>query len=177
MDPVFDLTLRTGLALLFLSAAFHKLRAPAHFRASLAEYRLLPARALPAGAAALPIVELATSVALLAPPLRIVAPIAALLLLALYSAAIAWNLGRGRREIDCGCSGPGRRQSLGPGLLVRNAALAGAALLCLVSPSPRPLIWVDAASVLGGTLVLAAVYDAANRMLASAPALARLRVS
>jgi uncharacterized membrane protein YphA (DoxX/SURF4 family) len=177
MDPVFDLTLRAALALLFLSAAWHKLRAPEHFHASLADYHLLPPRALPAAARALPLAELATSVALVAPPLRAVAPIAALLLLALYSVAIAWNLGRGRREIDCGCSGPGLRQPLGPGLLARNAVLASAALLCMSSVGARPLVWVDFASVFGATLVLAAVYECANRLLASAPVLARLRAS
>lgn len=177
MDPVFDLTLRAGLALLFLSAALHKLRAPAHFHASLAEYRMLPAPTLPAFVLGLPLAEIATSVALVASPLGSVAPIAALLLLGLYSVAIAWNLGRGRREIDCGCSGPGLRQTLGAGLLARNAVLAVAALLCLWPVSPRPLIWVDAASVFGGTLVFAAVYESVNRLLASAPALARLRAS
>src|SRR5205809_721868 len=43
MDPVIDATLRTALALLFLVAAGHKLRDLGRFRATLAEYRLVPA--------------------------------------------------------------------------------------------------------------------------------------
>jgi hypothetical protein len=42
MDPVFDSTLRAALALLFLVAAAHKLRDLGRFRATLADYRVLP---------------------------------------------------------------------------------------------------------------------------------------
>ena len=40
MDPAIDLTLRAALALLFLVAATHKLRDPAAFRATFADYRI-----------------------------------------------------------------------------------------------------------------------------------------
>jgi len=43
MDPAADVTLRTAFALLFAVAASHKVRDPARFRATLADYRLLPA--------------------------------------------------------------------------------------------------------------------------------------
>jgi hypothetical protein len=69
------------------------------------------------------------------------------------------------------------RQPLTPWLLVRNALLAGAAAACLAPVRPRTLIWVDAVSVLGAVAALAALYAASNRMLATRPALLRLRDS
>ena len=51
MDPVIDATLRTALALLFFVAAGHKLRDLGRFRATLTEYRLLPAGLVPLAAA------------------------------------------------------------------------------------------------------------------------------
>jgi hypothetical protein len=177
MDPMLGGTLCGALALLFLVAALHKLRDPAAFRAQLDDYRLVAKRAIPGVAAALVAGELATGLAFLAPPLRAVAAGAALALLCAYNAAIALNLLRGRRDIDCGCSGPGLRQPLSPWLLVRNALLAGIAVACLAPRGTRTLIWVDGVSMLGGVAVLAFLYAAANRLLASAPALASLRES
>jgi hypothetical protein len=177
MDPVVDRTLGTALTLLFLVAAAHKLRAPAAFRTQLADYRLVPGRATTAAAAAVVAGELTTGFAFLAAPLRLAAAGAALVLLCAYSFAIALNLVRGRRDIDCGCSGPAFRQPLTPWLLARNAVLAGIAAARFVPVRDRTLIWVDSVSVLGGVAVLAALYSASNRMLANAPALARLRGS
>jgi uncharacterized membrane protein len=177
MDPVIERMLRSALALLFLVAAVHKLRAPTAFRDQLADYRLVPGRATLAAAAAVVAGELTTGLALLAPSLRLAAPGAALVLLFAYSFAIALNLVRGRRDIDCGCSGPALRQPLTPWLLVRNALLVGIAVACLAPVRGRTLIWVDAVTVLGGVGVLAALYAASNRMLANAPALLRLRDS
>jgi methylamine utilization protein MauE len=177
MDPVVERTLRSALALLFLVAAAHKLRAPTAFREQLADYRLVPRRATQATAAAVVAGELTTGLAFLAPPLRLAALGAAFVLLFAYSFAIALNLARGRRDIDCGCSGPALRQPLTPWLLVRNAVLVGITLLCLAPVRGRTLVWVDMVTVLGGVGVLAALYAASNRMLANAPALLRLRDS
>lgn len=175
MDPVAGLLLRTFLAGLFGTAAWHKLRGPAEFRAALAAYGLIPAWAVPASARLLPCLELATALALVTPGFDAVAPIAGLSLLALYSGAIAVNLARGRREIDCGCGGPSLRQPLRPSLLARNALLVGVAILCLFPVRARPLAWVDGVSFAFGLLVLVALYASGNRLLANAPALARLR--
>ena len=177
MDPVLETTLRSALALLFLVAAAHKLRAPTVFRSQLAAYQLVPERATGALAAADVAGELATGLGLLDSPLRLMAAVAALVWLSAYSFAIALNLVRGRRDIDCGCSGPAFRQPLTPWLLVRNALLIGVATACLVPVRGRALLWVDSVTVLGGVAVLAALYAASNRMLANAPALARLRGS
>ena len=175
MDPVIDTALRAGLSVLFLAAAVHKLRDLARFRATLAEYHLLSRRLVPLGALVLVVTELGLAVTLVAPPLRRAALLAAAGLLSIYGGAMAVNLARGRRHIDCGCAGPATRRPIGGVLVTRNAVLAAAALGGLVPVSPRPLSWVDGITVLGATATLAALYAAVDRLLALTPARALLR--
>jgi Methylamine utilisation protein MauE len=175
MDPVIDATLRAGLSLLFVVAAGHKLRDLARFRATLADYRLLPDAIVPPGAAAVAGGELAVALALAIPRLRAAGLLAAAAVLLVYGAAIAVNLVRGRRHIDCGCAGPAVRRPISGWLVARNALLAAVALAGLAPVRARALVWPDALSILGATAVLAALYAAVDRMLAAAPALASLR--
>ena len=175
MDPVADITLRAALALLFVAAAGHKLRDPGRFRATLADYRLLPTALVRAGAVLLTGAELVVAVVLAVPTLRAPGALAAALLLAVYGAAIAVNLARGRRHIECGCAGPAGRRPLDGWLVVRNGVLVGVALAGLAPLRARSLTWVDVLTVTGATAVLAACYGSADRLLASAPALARRR--
>jgi len=175
MDPVVDLTLRTALALLFFVAAGHKLRDPRRFRATVAEYRLVPDRFAPPAAALLVAVEAAAGGALLVPGARAAGLLAAAALLVVYGAAIAINLARGRWDIDCGCTGPAVRRPISGWLVARNAVLAAAALAGLAPVHPRALLWVDAVTVAGATAALAACYASLDRVIAYAPRLARLR--
>jgi hypothetical protein len=164
MDPVVDLVLRVSLALLFATAAWHKLRAPRSFAATLGEYRLLPVSLAPVAAALVVAAELATVAALVAAS-RIGLAFAAGLLL-VYAAAVAVNLLRGRRHIDCGCAGPSARQRIGGWLVARNLVLAATALAGLAPVAPRALVWVDAFTVVAATIALAACRAAADRLLA-----------
>ena len=175
MDPVIDVTLRTALALLFFVAAGHKLQDLGRFGATLAEYRLLPARLVPLAAALVVAVEVAAAGALLVPGARAAGLLSAATLLVVYGAAVAINLARGRRHIDCGCAGPAGRRPISGALVARNAALATLALAGLVPVRPRALLWVDALTVAGATAALAAFYAALDRMIVFAPGLARLR--
>jgi Methylamine utilisation protein MauE len=175
MDPVIDAALRTGLSVLFLAAAVHKLRDLGRFRATLAEYRLLSPRLVAPGAIALVVTEFALAVALVAPCVRTAGSVAAAVLLSIYGGAMAVNLARGRRHIDCGCAGPAARRPISALLVARNAVLAAAALGGLVPLSTRPLSWVDGVTVLGATGTLAALYSAFDRLLMLAPARAMLR--
>ena len=178
LDPAIEFVLRGGLALLLLSTALHKARDFAAFRSAVTGYALAPERFAAPIAALLAFAEAAFGIALLAPAslaLRAPALVATALLLALYAAAIAVNLARGRRDIDCGCAGPAARQPLSEWLLARNAILAAAALVCLGGVAVRPLIWVDALTVSGGVAMAVATWLATHRLLANAPVLARLR--
>jgi methylamine utilization protein MauE len=162
MDPVIDLALRGGLALLFVVAALHKTRDLGTFHATLANYRLLPPRGTWPAAVIVVGGEVMAAMSLLFAPATGV--LVATTLLAGYTGAIAVNLARGRRDIDCGCAGPAHRQPLRPWLLVRNAVLIAAALACVAPGRARPLVWIDVLTVAGTIGVLAMLYAAVERL-------------
>jgi len=175
IDPVVVLALRAAGAALFASAALHKLRGFAEFRVALADYQLVPWWTSGIAARALVAAECATAVLLLSPLARPTGFAAAAGLLALYGAAIAVNLLRGRRDIDCGCFGPAQRAPLGVGLVVRNALLAAVALTGLLPTVDRPLGGVDAITAAALVLALALLHAAASQLIANAPRLRSLR--
>jgi hypothetical protein len=166
LDPTLLGVLRGSLALLFALAALHKLRDLRGFTALLADYRLLPTAAAAPVAPALALAELAIGVALCTPTWGPLAARAAALLLALYAGAIAANLARGRRAIDCGCGLAPR--PLDAGLVVRNALLVGAALVAALPASPRALVWVDALSIGFGIATAACLFAAADAVARAA---------
>lgn len=176
MDPILATLVQTALATLVAVPALHKLRDPAVFRAALAAYRLVPAPLLPVVAVGLVGAECASAVALLLPPTARFGLAATVGLLTLYAGAITINLARGRRDIDCGCSGRAARQPIHWGLVVRNLLLAAIAGLALaLPPAPRSLEWIDAVTLAGGVLTLAGLYHAADRLLAEGPRLRSLQ--
>jgi len=168
-DPALQFALRLALASLFAVAAFHKARDLRGFAATLANYRTLPKRLVPAVAPLLVAIEAGLAVALCATPGSRLAPIAAVVLLGAYSGAIALNLVRGRRDIDCGCLGPRHRQPLSEWLLVRNAVTIAAAATLLVAAGTRPLHWLDAVSSVTSLAALALLWSAANQLMETWP--------
>lgn len=174
LDPILIHACALALAAILATAATHKLRAPRWFAAQLEAYALLPTALLAPVARALPLVEGAVAVALLLPASRSVAALAAAALLAVYAGAIAVNLWRGRRDIDCGCAGPGESQPLRPVLLSRNAALLGLALLAALPPLPRDLGAFDGFVAIAAAAVLLLLYAAADGLLTNAPRLLKL---
>lgn len=176
IDPAFTGMACATLALVFLASAWGKARHPRWFAGALREYRLLPEVALWPVALAVPALEAAAALGLLAAPLRPLAAALALVLLGVFSAALGLNLARGRRDIDCGCWGPAARPgALSGWLLARNAALAVLAAVLLMPPAGRDLVWVDFLTVGLGTVALLFVFGAIDRLIAQAPALADLR--
>jgi hypothetical protein len=166
IDPAVHALLRGGLALVWAAAAAHKLRDLHAFRVALGDYQLVPWALTGAAAPALVAAELAAAVLLLSPAARPWGFAASAALLALYSAAIAVNLLRGRRDIDCGCFGPALHAGLGGGLLARNAALLAAAAAGLAPVSPRALGALDAATIAAALAFLGFAHAAATRLLA-----------
>lgn len=164
-----------SLALLWFVAALQKLNGFAVFVTVLTDYRLVPQGATRACAGAVIGLELGLGVCLLIPVLRSLALAGSAALLALYAAAIAVNLLRGRRFIDCGCMGPVGQQSLSGFLVVRNLLLAVLALAAMLPAQGRPLVWLDAIAVTAAVCAAALLYAAINRLIANGPDLARLR--
>ncbi|MBM5812335.1 MAG: methylamine utilization protein MauE [Gammaproteobacteria bacterium] len=174
MDPVLHLLLRGALALLFALAALAKWRQPRDFHGILLAYRLLPPWAVPGVARLLPWVEAVLATGLLA-GWTAAWPAAALLLLG-YAAAMAINLGRGRREIDCGCGGAA--QPLSWWLVGRNGLLAAAVVAGGFAPVlPRALALIDAVVTIAALTGLALLYAAAHQLLANLPRHRALRDS
>lgn len=175
MDPVVTSTVRLALGLLFAGAAWHKLRAPAEFTAAVRAYRLAPQRAVPLLAAALVASEVAATGLLLAPKGSRLGALVAAALLGLYGLAIAVNLARGRRDLDCGCGGPGARLPVSGTLVARNLVFSTGALVLLAPASGRPMTWVDVTTVLAATATLAALSAGIARLEANRPGVARIR--
>lgn len=177
IDPAPAVLIVAAAALLFGSAAWHKLRAPAEFAAALEAYRLLPGRLLAPMAVLLPLAELATAAGILWPVTRASAAIVGALLLLAYAAGIFINLRRGRRDIDCGCAGFGQRRAIAPWMVWRNLALALTLLLVLLPVGTRALDWTDALTVAAALAAGSLLYLAADLLLGQlAPRAAAWRV-
>ena len=168
VDPVISFTLRGVLALVFAEAVFHKVTDFAAFRETLANYELLLPQLVAPTAGFVIAIELGLIPALLIPGIGGWAALVAAAVLALYALAITANLIRGRRYIDCGCTGPSLRQPLSGGLVVRNLLLAGGGLVAAQGTTVRDLGLVDAATVVFAVLGGYLIYAAANALLATA---------
>ena len=127
------------VGLVFVVAACSKLRHRRLLSGVIANYRLLPDVLVAPVAAVLPFAELAIGLALIAGE-AIVAPALAIVLLLGFAAAMAINIKRGRRSIDCGCGQSHLRQTLNWGLVGRNLVLAAILSVRLAAGSaPTPV--------------------------------------
>jgi uncharacterized membrane protein len=118
----------TLLAVMFFVAGVSKLRALDTFEGVVHNFRLLPDALVRPVACVLPVIELAVAAALILPASRFYGACAAAALLALFTVAVAINLVRGRREIDCGSFSSDLKQKLSWWIVARNLALAGLAM-------------------------------------------------
>lgn len=167
IDPLYGLTARIFLGLFFLVAALHKVRGRQAFEAALRGYAFLPAALLRPAALLLLASEVLVGTLLMLPGSPVVAGLAATALLALYFSAIAANLVRRRRHIDCGCSFDGKTSMISGWHLVRIGTLAALALLPLAGVSSRILNGFDMLNLGGAVVVLAVLYAATDALLAN----------
>jgi hypothetical protein len=175
IDPAVGALLAGAFALLFASAAFHKLLDLGRFVAAFRAYEVVP-QALSGVALLVPLIELAIGAALLAARSRPAAAVAGATLLLAYAVAIGINLGRGRRDLDCGCGGPRERRPIGAWMVWRNVALAALLAALLLPWAPRPLGAADALTIGAGTAVAALLYMCVEVLLGhAAPPLRRAR--
>lgn len=174
VDPVLHVAAALVLFAVFGGAALHKWKGLAAFEATLAEYRVLPGPAVALAARIIPMLEAAAAAALLVPVLSRPAALFAGALLAAYTLAIAANLARGRRNIDCGCGWPGQQQTLSAWLLLRNGLLIVLAFLCTLPVAARTVSWVDFAIALPAAAAGILFYLAANQLLTNRDRLAAL---
>jgi hypothetical protein len=164
IDPAIGTLLAAAFALLFGSAALHKLLGPGRFAEVLRAYRVVPP-ALTRLALLIPLLELAVAAGLLAGAARSAAAAAGAALLVTYAAALGVNLARGRRDHTCGCGGPNDRRPIAPWMVWRNLILA--ALLAPVGLrwGARPLDAADAITIGAGTAAAAFLYMSFDTLL------------
>jgi Methylamine utilisation protein MauE len=175
IDPAVGALLAGAFALLFASAALHKLSDLPHFAQVLNAYRLVPETLAPL-ARLVPVLELSVAAGLLLRGARAGACVSGALLLLLYAAAIGINLARGRRDLACGCGGPNDRRPIARWMIVRNLVLALVLMGLLLPWSSRPLGAADALTIGVGTAVAALLYMSLDSLLGRiAPRAAELR--
>jgi hypothetical protein len=175
LDPTITAIASAACATIFVGSAAMKFSAPMEFRSAVENYRIVPEWGAGAVVWFVPMLELAGAAGMVASATRGAAAALLLSLIAVFSAAIALNLARGRREIDCGCFGSMLRQRLSPWLIARNATLA---LLVAVAAEPRDarrLLPLDYMTIIATAAALVLLYAAANYLLANAPMIAALR--
>jgi Methylamine utilisation protein MauE len=156
LDPVASSLIAIGGAALFAWAAVHKLRTREVFAATLAEYQLVPQSLVGFSALGLGMMELASAAALLWPATRAMGGAAGAALLVIYAIAIAINLARGRRDLDCGCGLQPR--AIGAWMVVRNLVIAALLCLLLLPASGRALGIPDFATIAAALIVGALLY-------------------
>lgn len=135
IEPVFTSFSVILLAVLFFSAGVAKIKAVDTLEGVIGNFRLLPKGLVRPIALVLPPVEIAITAALLLPATRAFGAVGAAGLLLVFTIAIAINLVRGRREIDCGCFSSELKQNLSAGLVARNVLLATCAFWLVASAS------------------------------------------
>ena len=139
----FLLGIRVVLAAVFAVAGAAKLLDREGTSRSLSEFGV-PDRALPAAALLLPLLELATAVALIPSGSARWGALAALALLLGFIGGIANALARGEAP-DCHCFGQVHSAPAGRGALARNAVLAAlAGIVVWNGPGPSIPEWVSA---------------------------------
>lgn len=170
MDPVLVYAGVACLAVLMSLGALDKLRHFSLFEAAVGGYRLLPEALLRSFSLTFVAGEVLAAPLLLWPATRQAGAVLALFVLLVATAGIVLNLLRGRRDVDCGCSGLGESSAgLSWWLVGRNALLAGLALVSggWAVQSARELAWVDGLTFFGTTLALLGLYHAANQLIES----------
>jgi hypothetical protein len=164
MPPLFSLIIHLSLGILFATAALSKLRNRRDFYAAMLAYQLLPSRWAMNLAVILPWAEGVIAVGLI---LGVNAALpAAGGLLSIYALAMGVNLGRGRRDLDCGCGGA--PQPLNVWLVIRNLVLAAVAFAASFWPADTHT-WkpIDALIVVSTVSVLTLIYVSGHRLLAN----------
>lgn len=141
---------RIGVACLFAVAAVAKLRRHDDWAAAVAGYRLLPDVFVLPVARMLPPFEIAVAAGLVAGlPLAFAGAAG---LLALFAVAMAINLLRGRRDVDCGCDPSARPKPIGWALVARNLCLGS---LMVTGLAPLPALDMPFLIAAGGAGMLA----------------------
>lgn len=137
--PNVALLARVATGVILLVAGLGKVGDRRRFADLVQNYGLLPMPLARAVGQILPVVEVMVAAGLLAGLLLPWSALVAIGLFLAFGGAVAVNLLRGHRDIDCGCFGPGHGQHLTWILVARNGFLAG--LAAMASGGPHDVTW------------------------------------
>ncbi len=167
-DPVVARVFAATLSVIFLVGGWQKLRDPVVFAAAIENYQVLPEGLAAPVARLLPLFELFAGVALLFPQTCDMGGAVAAVLLLMVTAAVAINLWRGQRAIDCGCGGMSS-QPISWALVARNGVLLLLTVPAAQQGAGRALFIGDYVTLVGGVLALVGLYVAVNQLMSNAP--------
>jgi hypothetical protein len=169
VDSVALMVCAIFFALLCGMSALHKLRNWREYGEQLRDYQVLPQALAPMAALLLLAAEAVAAFTWLSDATRPFASLLGAVLLAIYGAAMAFNLARGRSSIDCGCGGQG--QLIRWALVTRNAVLVifSLAPVWMAQSVSRPLQWLDFMTAVAASFVMYGGYIAVNQLLANNP--------
>jgi hypothetical protein len=174
VDPVLGWMAASAAAAIFAASGALKFYDLETFRGAVTNYRLIPEWLGTPFAWTAPVIESAAALGLLLSPIRASAALVLIVLLGVFTGAIAINLARGRTDIDCGCFGPALRQRLSWWLLLRNGALFALLAIALAPMGARPMDFLDFATAAMAAATVVVLYTAANYLIANAPGLRAL---
>ena len=174
VDPSIALASRVLGALVFAAAVGGKLRHRRELAGVVANYRLLPQWLAAPTAWMLVGLEFLVALSLVSGAWLRTGAALAIVLLGGFALAMAINLARGRREIDCGCFQSGLRQRLSAMLVARNLVLAAVLtpLLAAGAAGASALQWVDG---LGAGLAAYVLYRILGELVSLRQSSAELR--
>lgn len=117
---------------LFAVAGSHKLNPnnDGYFSDLLEEYGIKNSSVALSIAKAIGTVEIIIGVAIIVPYTRSISAVFAMAILFTYLLVMAKQYFEGKRDLDCGCSGPGSELKIGPAVLIRNSLLLIVAASC-----------------------------------------------
>ena len=134
-----SLFLRVALGLIFMVAAVTKILSPREFAKTVVDFRIVSARLSPAIGRTIAVLELAAGIALLLGVLEWLGGIVVAGLLLAFNVALAANLIRGRRDLDCRCFGR-RTLRIGWRHVAQNTLLFVACLLIVARGLQNPVV-------------------------------------
>jgi Methylamine utilisation protein MauE len=177
LDPAIGILMVASVALLFASAAAHKLRDLERFDEIFSAYGLIPAIPRVRISWVVPILEIIAAAGLAIKAYRPYAAALGIVMLSGYAAAIAVNLRRGHRDLACGCGGPDERRPIAAWMVWRNVIIALVVAAVFAPWADRHLSITDGITVAFGLLTIALIYLCVDQLLGNAQRTAQLRGS
>ena len=174
LDPAIGILIVASVALLFASAAVHKLRDLRRFDEIFTAYGLIPAITGVRISWAVPLLEMSVAAGLAVKASRPYAGALGIVMLTGYAAAIAVNLRRGHRDLACGCGGPDERRTIAAWMVWRNGLLALVAAAIFAPWTARNLSLTDGITVAFGVLTVALVYLCIDQLFGNAQRTAQM---